>query len=67
MSLFVVLRKTRYDKTNHFSMLQELVFIESGAPQSRLTAVYEHRFLPTFCILEKHGNQLQCGGDVGMF
>ena len=66
LSLFVVLRKTRYDKSKPFQLwdtLQQVIFIESGAPQNwprklellavSAIAVYEHRVLPTFRISQK--------------
>ena len=79
LSLFVVLRKTRRDRDTPIQlqdMLQELLFIESGAPQSWLgrsellaastAAVYEHRHLPTLHLGKNLGTRcneegaLQC-------
>ena len=66
VTLFVVLRRTRFDKSKPFQprdVFQELIFVESGALESWLkrceslalnaAAVCEHRLLPILCILEK--------------
>ena len=79
LSLFVVLRETRRDRNKPLQlhdMLQELIFMDGGAAQRWLTkpellaaravVVCKHRLLPSFCILEKLGDQLRCGGDVEM-
>ena len=74
LSLFVIFCAGRVQtRTNHFSfrdLLQELILMESGAPQSwpkkpdllalSAAAVCEHR-LPTVSILEKLGIRCQCG------